>query len=170
MDLRAYGKVLIMYIILLLLQVMVINNITMGSWGITPMLYVLFVLALPFETSKWFLLVSAFVMGYSVDVFCDTPGLNSGALVAMAFARPWILNMISPRDGYESGTRPYLSVMGFEWYSIYSLPLVFIHSFVYFVFDEFGLGHFLRMAGQIIITTLVTEIFVIISQFIAFRK
>lgn len=170
MDLRAYGKVLIVYIVLLLLQVMVINNITMGSWGITPMLYVLFVLALPFETPRWFLLVSAFVMGYSVDVFCDTPGLNSGSLVAMAFARPWILEMISPRDGYESGMRPYLTVMGFEWFSMYSLPLVFIHSLAYFLFDEFGFSHFFRMMGQTLVTTLVTEIFVIISQFIAFRK
>lgn len=170
MDIRAYSKILLTYLILLLLQVMVVNNIIMGSWGITPLLYVLYVLVLPFEIPRWVLLVSSFVMGYSVDVFCDTPGLNSGALVAMAFARPWILGLISPRDGYESGTHPYLMEMGRNWFLSYSLPLVFIHHLVYFVLDEFGLGHFLRTMGQTVITTIVTEFFVIISQFIAFRK
>lgn len=170
MDLRAYGKVLLIYIVLLLLQVMVLNNIQMGSWGITPLLYVMFVLVLPFETPKWFLLVSAFVMGYSVDVFCDTPGLNAGASVLMAFARPWILNMISPRDGYESGTRPYLMVMGQGWFFIYSMALVFIHHVLYFALDEFGFSHILRMLGRIVVTTIVTEALVVISQYIAFRK
>lgn len=149
---------------------MVINNIIIGSWGITPMLYVLFILALPLEVPRWVMLLMAFMLGYTIDVFCDTPGLNSGATVAMAFARPWILNMISPRDGYESGTRPYLMVMGLNWFLIYSVALVFIHHFVFFVFDEFGLQHFLRMLGQIFVTTICTEILVVISQYIAFRK
>ncbi|MCQ2250633.1 MAG: rod shape-determining protein MreD [Bacteroidales bacterium] len=170
MDLRAYGKVVVMYIVLVLLQVMVINNIIIGTWGITPMLYVLFVLALPLEMPGWVLLLSSFLMGYTIDVFVDTPGLNSGASVAMAFARPWILNMISPRDGYESGKRPYLMDMGAIWFLIYSAALVLIHHVVYFIFDEFGLAHFFSMMGKILVTAICTEILVVISQYIAFRK
>ncbi len=170
MDLRAYGKVVVLYLVVVLLQVMVINNIVIGTWGITPMLYVLFVLALPLEMPGWVLLLSSFLMGYTIDVFVDTPGLNSGASVAMAFARPWVLNMISPRDGYESGKRPYLMDMGINWYFIYSAVLVLIHHFVYFVFDEFGFSHLLAMLGKIVLTAFCTEILVIISQYIAFRK
>ena len=62
MDLKAYGKILSMFLILLLIQVMVINNINIGVWGVTPMFYTLFVLALPFETPRWVLLVFGFVM------------------------------------------------------------------------------------------------------------
>ncbi|MCQ2252563.1 MAG: hypothetical protein MJZ61_03835 [Bacteroidales bacterium] len=170
MDIRAYGKVLIIYLVLVLFQVMVFNNINIGTWGITPLFYVLFVLVLPFETPSWALLLMSFVMGYTIDVFCDTPGLNAGASVAMAYARTHVLNIIQPRDGYESGLRPYLMDMGIEWFFRYSISLVLIHHLVYFVFDEFGFSHFFKTMGQIIITTAVTEAFIIISQYITFRK
>lgn len=170
MDLRAYGNLLLLYLAIVLLQVMVINNIIVGAWGITPMLYVLFVLSLPLEMPKWVTLLAAFVMGYTIDVFCDTPGLNSGATVAMAFARPWILHLISPRDGYESGKRPYLMDLGLSWYLIYSASLIFIHHLAYFLFDEFGFSHLLSMIGKIFVTAACTETLVVISQYIAFRK
>jgi rod shape-determining protein MreD len=170
MDLKAYGKILSMFLILLLIQVMVINNINIGAWGVTPMFYTLFVLALPFETPRWVLLVFGFVMGFAVDVFCDTPGLNAGATTMMAFARPWVLGVLAPRDGYEHGTRPYLMHMGFIWYLYYSAALVMIHSTAYYILDVFGFAHFLKTLGQIILTTIFTEIFIIFSQYIAFRK
>ncbi|MCR5455651.1 MAG: rod shape-determining protein MreD [Bacteroidales bacterium] len=170
MDLRRYGRIFLMFLILVLLQVMIINNINIGTWGITPMFYTLFILALPFETPRWALLVMSFILGFTIDVFCDTPGLNAGASTAMAFARPWILGILSPRDGYENGTSPYLMYMGFAWYIYYSSILVLIHHTVYFVFDVFGFEHFLKTIGQIILTTLLTEVLVIISQYISFRK
>lgn len=159
-----------MFLILVLLQVMVINNINLGTWGITPMFYTLFILALPFETPRWALLIMSFIMGFVIDVFCDTPGLNAGASTAMAFARPWVLGMLAPRDGYENSTNPYLMVMGFVWYIYYSSLLVLIHHTVYFVFDVFGFEHFFKTLAQIILTTLLTEMLIIFSQYIAFRK
>lgn len=170
MDIRAYGKIMIMFLILLLMQVMIINNISLGVWGITPMFYTLFVLALPFETPRWALLLLCFAMGFANDVFCDTPGLNAGATTLMAFARPWVLGMLAPRDGYENGTRPYLMQMGFEWYIYYSSLLVLIHHVAFFMLDTFGFDHFLKTLGQIVLTTLITELFVVFSQYIAFRK
>ncbi len=170
MDLKEYGKIFILFVVVVLLQVMVINNINIGVWGITPLFYTLFVLSLPFETPKWALLVMSFFIGFVVDIFCDTPGLNSGATVAMAFARPWVLGLISPRDGYENGTRPYLMHMGFVWYIYYSSLLVLIHHTVYFILDVFSFAHFFKTISQIILTTLLTEILVVFSQYIAFRK
>ena len=170
MNVSLYGRVLLMFITLILLQILIFNNINIGVLGITPLFYVLFILMLPFETPGWLLLLLSFLMGTTIDVFRDTPGLNSAATVFMGFARPWILNMIAPRDGYENGMRPYLMDMGMSWFLYYSVSLVFIHHFVYFVLDEFGLSHFMRNFGQIVLTTLSTEFFVVISQYIAFRK
>ena len=170
MDIRSYGKIMLMFLIVVLLQVMLINNIIIGVWGITPLFYTLFVLALPFETPKWVQLVLGFAIGFVIDIFCDTPGLNAGATTMMAFARPWVLGMLAPRDGYENGTRPYLMHMGFTWYIYYSSLLVLIHHATYFMFDAFGFGHFLKTISQIIMTAILTEVLVIFSQYIAFRK
>ncbi len=159
-----------MFVIVVLLQVMIVNNINAGVWGITPMLYTLFILALPFETPKWVLLVLGFFVGFVVDIFCDTPGLNAGASTVMAFARPWVLGMLAPRDGYENGTRPYLMQMGFLWYIYYSGLLVLIHHAAYFMLDAFGFDHFFKTLSQIVLTALFTEVLLVFSQYIAFRK
>ena len=60
--------------------------------------------------------------------------------------------------------------MGFEGYIYYSSLLVLIHHVAFFMLDTFGFDHFLKTLGQIVLTTLVTELFVVFSQYIAFRK
>lgn len=159
-----------MFVIVVLFQVMVINNMNIGTWGITPMFYTLFILALPFEMPRWVTLLMSFVIGFVIDIFCDTPGLNAGASTVMGFARPWVLGLIAPRDGYENGTHPYLMDMGFVWYLYYSGALVLIHHTAYFILDVFGFEHFLKTIAQIILTTIITEVLVVFAQYIAFRK
>ena len=136
MDLRGYLKLLGMYVLLVVVQVLVFNNIKISSYGITPMFYVLFVLSVPFEVPNWLQLFFAFVLGYSVDMFADTPGLNTAASVFMAFMRPVMLNLLAPRDGYESGLFPYATYMGMSWFVRYCVPLVFAHHLSYFLIDS----------------------------------
>ena len=170
MDIRAYSKILLTYIVLVLMQIMIFNNINIGSLGITPFFYVLFVLAVPYEVPAWLQLLFAFLTGWSVDVFCDTPGLHSAATVIMAYMRTKVLEFISPRDGYENGTHPYLMEMGWNWFLSYSIPLVLVHHILYFMLDVFGFENFFRTFLKIILTSLCTELFIIFSQYIAYRK
>ena len=79
------------FIGLLFLQVLVIDNIRLGYY-IHPHIYVLFVLLLPFNIPNWQLLISGFLMGFAVDLFNGTPGLNAAATVCMAFIRPMVIN------------------------------------------------------------------------------
>ncbi|NJK85385.1 MAG: hypothetical protein HC906_04860 [Bacteroidales bacterium] len=60
-------RILFRFIILVLLQVFVFNNIHLSGF-IVPYIYILFILLLPFETPGWLLLVSAFLLGFSIDV------------------------------------------------------------------------------------------------------
>ena len=170
MDIRAYSKILLTYIVLVLMQIMIFNNINIGSLGITPFFYVLFGLAVPYEVPAWLQLLFAFLTGWSVDVFCDTPGLHSAATVFMAYMRTKVLEFISPRDGYENGTHPYLMEMGWNWFLSYSIPLVLVHHILYFMLDVFGFENFFRTFLKIILTSLCTELFIIFSQYIAYRK
>ena len=170
MDIRAYSRIFLSYLFLVLIQVMVFNNINIGTLGITPLFYILFVLMMPFEVPIWLQLVLAFVLGWTVDVFCDTPGLHSAATVLMSYARIKVLDMIAPRDGYESGAHPYLMEMGFSWFLRYSIPLIFIHHTAYFMLDAFGFDNFFRTILKIIFTGFCTELFIIFSQYIAYRK
>ena len=56
------------FIVLVLFQVLVLNNIQFSGY-VNPFMYVLFILLLPFETPRWLLLLSGFLLGLSVDIF-----------------------------------------------------------------------------------------------------
>ena len=61
------------FILLILVQVMIVNNIDLGS-NVYPMIYVLFLLLLPIETPPWLAMIIAFVYGAGVDAFHQHDG------------------------------------------------------------------------------------------------
>jgi rod shape-determining protein MreD len=74
------------FIVLLLLQVLIVKNINLGRYFIFfP--YVLFILLLPFHTSKPIAMLIAFIYGLCVDLFYDTQGMHASACVFLAFCR-----------------------------------------------------------------------------------
>ncbi len=157
------------FVFLVLLQVMVLNNIQFSGY-INPYMYVLFILLLPFETPKWLVLVLSFILGLSVDMFCDTLGIHASASVFMAFLRPFVLRAISPRDGFETGTYPRVSFYGVVWFLKYSLLLVFSHHLFLFVIEVFKFDNLHLILWRTALSTIFTVFLIIISQFVMFRK
>jgi len=158
------------FIVLLFLQVLFLNNIIVTSLNITPFLYVLFILMLPYETKPWISLMLSFLLGLSVDIFSDTGGIHAAAGVLTAFVRPVILEALVNREGYESGTEPRVSSLGFVWILKYTLILVFIHHLAFFTIDAFSFQHF----GFVLLRALLTVIFstglIILTHLIFFRN
>ena len=101
-SLIRYGLI---FILLILLQVLVMNNIQFSGY-VNPYIYVMIILLLPVEISAWLLLLISFITGFTIDIFSGTPGMHASATVLAGFARPFVLRIISPRDGYESGVAP----------------------------------------------------------------
>ena len=58
---KLFPRYLVSFILLVFLQVFILNNIQFSGY-INPYIYVLFILALPFETPKWLLLITAFTL------------------------------------------------------------------------------------------------------------
>jgi hypothetical protein len=126
-------------------------------------------LALPFETPKWLLLLAAFALGITIDLFSSTLGMHSSATVVMAFFRPYVLKIISPRDGYESETLPQLRYYGASWFFKYAVILILIHHFFLFYIEVFRLSSFFTTFARVILSSIFTIILVWISQYF-YRK
>jgi rod shape-determining protein MreD len=163
------GRNIIRFVILVLVQVLILNNIQVSGY-ILPYFYVLFILLLPFETPKWLLLIAAFALGLSVDLFSHTPGMHASASVFMAFLRPYVLEMSSPRDGYEPGSFPRLYYYGFQWFLRYTLILVFAHHFVLFYVEVFRFAEFFNTLARVLLSTLFSTILIMLSQYFIYRK
>jgi len=148
---------------------LVLNNMQFSGL-INPYLYVLFILLLPFEIPDWMLLLIGFVTGLTIDVFTNTLGLHTSATVFMAFLRPFILNIISPRDGYDTGTSPRLDTFGFNWFIQYSVILIFAHHFILFYLEVFKFSDFFITFFRVILSSIFTILLVLLSQIFMFKK
>ena len=116
------------------------------------------------------LIISAFLVGISVDYFSDTMGMHAAATVCMAYFRPRVLRLIAPRDTYEAGTYPQMNYFGFAWFVQYCLILCFIHHFVLFFAEVFTFSGFFSTMFRIICSTLFTSILIVASQVMTSNK
>jgi len=156
-------KNILRFIVLILLQVLVFNRIEISEY-LNPMVIVFFLIALPFNTPKWLLLVSAFALGITVDVFMNTPGILSFTAVLVAYLRPLILQFIQPRDGYSIGDLPRAVDLGWSWMIQYSFFITIIFHLVYFIILAYSQDNFLVILWKTIISSIFTLFFVFVLQ------
>lgn len=156
----------IRFIVLILLQALIIDNIELGSLSsyINPFLYIMFILLLPFETPKWALLIFGMVAGITMDIFCNTQGMHASACVALAYARPYILTMIEPREGYEFGSEPTMRSMGFSWFVVYASSLILIHHLWLFTVEVFRFSQFHTTLFKAILSASFSLILITLAQ------
>lgn len=146
------------FIGLFLIQVFIIDNIRLGHF-IHPCVYVLFVMLLPFDTPRWSLIINGFLIGFAVDIFNGTPGINAAATVLMAYVRPNIISLTTRKSDIEGKTSPSVSEMGLQWFYLYMVLLLIIHNLTLFMLEAFSF----HLIGLVLLDTLLS---VIISSFV----
>jgi len=159
---------IIRFFVLIFLQVLILDNINFGG-HINPYLYIYFILLLPFEVPGWLLLISSFILGFSIDIFSGTLGMHTASSVLMAFARPVIIKSIGSSKEFESGMQPSIHDLGFRWFFTYSLILIFIHHLALFYIEVFRFSGFFNTFQRVIYSTIFTAILVIITQYLFYK-
>ena len=147
------------FIFLFLLQVFILDNIQFMGY-INPMIYVLFILSLPVRFPKWALLILAFIMGLIIDVFSNTAGMHSFALVFAAFLRTPVINIFTSIDEGSNPT-PSFHTFGVSAYVKYVVILVLIHHFILFFIESFSFLHLTLLIPKIIISSTVTILLIL---------
>lgn len=160
---------IIRFILLVILQVTILNNIDLGGI-VSPYLYILFIILLPFETPKWLLLISAFFLGISIDVFSDTIGLHAFASVFIAFIRPFVLNSFAPHEGYSVGSTPLINNYGFVWFLRYSALLTIIHHIIFIFIEAFSFEFFFSSLWKASLSTIFTLVLIVISRLLTIKR
>lgn len=156
---------LLRFAFLLLIQIVVFNNVGIYNM-VNPYLYVLFILLLPLDTPLYLLLSLSFAMGLSIDTFSNTGGMHAAASTLIAFMRPLILLIITPRGGYEHQSVPNLKNMGLQWFLAYSITMVTIHHLVLFQIEVFRINEFLITLTRSILSSIFTLLLILLSQYL----
>jgi hypothetical protein len=152
-------------VLLILLQVLIVQNINLGSY-IIMLPYVLIIIMLPFETPRMLLLGLSFLTGVIIDFFYDSSGLHASACTLMGFARYYVLKFISPREGYDAGVKPTVGDMGMAWYLSYAGTLVLLHHFFFFYLEAFRFSEFFRTLGRVVLSSVFTFTLIYLIQFL----
>lgn len=164
-------KNIIRFLIFILVQVYVLDNIPPLHRFIIPVVYFLFILWLPFSIPRFWLLVTGFLTGISLDYFTMTPGLHAAACVLLAYVRPFVINILTPKDTSEFNYRePSPQSMGWTPYLVYILILTFLHH-LYLVFLEWlQFGTFLDFIIKVLATTGISMLLIILTELLFPRK
>jgi rod shape-determining protein MreD len=155
----------LIFIVLILLQILLFNNIQFSGY-VNPYVYVMFLLLLPVEIPAWLLLLISFGTGIIIDIFSGTPGMHTSATLLAGFVRPYILRLISPRDGYEPGVNPSMLVYGFRWFLLYAGMIVLIHHTTLFYLEVFRFTDFIRTMLRVLLSSIFTISFILLLEFI----
>ena len=159
------------FILFIGLQVYVLDNIPPLHRFIIPVIYYMFILWLPFSVSRFWLLIIGFLTGLSLDYFTNSPGLHAAACVLIAYFRPFLVNILTPKDLSEFNYRePSARAMGWAPYSVYVLVLTLLHH-GYLVFLEWlQFGTLLDFLIKVVATTGISMLLILTAEVLFPRK
>ena len=157
----------VMFIVLVLIQVLVLNQVQVGGY-ISPFVYILFVLLMPLSTPRYLLMILGFLIGLSVDVFSNSLGIHAASTLFIAFIRPFVIRSISNREE-DRNEYPGLQQNKFWWFISYTAIMVFIHHFILFYLEYFTFSHFFTTFLRILLSSLFSIFVIVLSQFLIFR-
>lgn len=94
-------KQIIRFILFVLVQALVLNHMPALHRFVTPYLYFLFLIWLPFNVSRPWMLILGFITGFALDLFTKTPGLHASACLWLAYLRTPLLKLLLPGETKE---------------------------------------------------------------------
>lgn len=161
------------FFLLIFVQVLVLDQLEISgpvNGYFNAYLYILFLLMLPVNINRLLLLLLCFITGLSVDMFTGTAGMHASACLILGFIRPGFLNLIAPREGYESTLRLTMQGMGGSTFLVYAGVLTFIHHFSLFLLEAFNFLNFFDLLLRVITCSMFTMLLIVMSQVLSQRS
>jgi hypothetical protein len=156
---------IISFFLYLFFQVLILKNIALFHTAFC-FLYIAYLLLLPVETNPLALMGIGFLMGFMVDIFYDSLGMHAMSSVFIMYIRNYWLAGLTPQGGYDIGTLPNIAANGIQWFTIYAIPLVFLHHALLFYVEAGGFGLFWFTLVKVLASTFFTLVVIFIVQFL----
>lgn len=164
---RSLIKYLLMFVVLVAVQVLVLNQIQFSGF-INPYIYVLFIMLLPLNAPRYAVLLLSFLIGLAVDIFSNSLGIHTFAAVFVAYARPLVIRIITNREE-ELSDYPGLAQTGILWFLSYTAIMVVLHHTVLFYIEVFTFNNFFNTLYRVFLSSVFSIFVIVLSQFIIFR-
>lgn len=151
------------FVLLVFLQALVFNHIHLFGYA-TPMPYIYFLLILPASTPRWCYPMSGFLLGLSVDLFINTPGMTAASLCACAMLVPLFRGFFTPADEEDEDFRPSAKTMKWPGFITYSALLTILHCFLFHAIESFTVSEWSTTLLSAGCSFLITMVFIAVFE------
>lgn len=164
-------KNIVRFCLFILVQVFILNEIPPLHHLITPYIYFLFILWLPFKMGRRSVMILAFVLGFALDSFTKTYGLHTAPCVLIAYLRPFLVNLLISQEGAESNyNEPSIKSMGFTPYFTYVAILTVLHHSLLFFLEALQTGGYFYFILKTLFSSGISLLLILIIELIFVRK
>jgi hypothetical protein len=165
-------KNIVRFAFFILVQVFVLFKVGPLHQMVTPYIYFLYILWLPFRISRAWLMTIAFVLGFTLDAFRHSYGFHAAACVLIAYIRPILVNLLIPQEGADTNYEEpsFKSMGGIIPYLVYSGLLTVIHHGWLFFLEAWQFGNIWYFLVKTLLSTAVSMLLIIISEMLFVRK
>lgn len=164
---KTYFLNIIRFIILILLQVLIFNQIKLFDF-VTPYIYPLLILLLPFNINSIQKLFLAFGLGLCMDFFQDSGGIHAAATLVITYLRPVFLRY-SFGLSYDYQTLKFYNTP-FRERLVYICLMLVVHHFVLFALEIFSFSHALYFIEKTLYSSIFSIFLVLIILNLISRK
>lgn len=143
----------LLFAVLILLQVLVFNQISVFGLA-TPFLYIYFLLKLPIGRNVFYVIIMGFLMGFIIDIFLNTPGINAAAITIIAALRRPLLRLFFTKEESEDYV-PSIYITPIPFIKL-AIAMVVVHQTALYSLESLSLFNpqilFLRLGASIVLT------------------
>ena len=164
-------KNIIRFVFFILFQVYVLDKVLLHQM-VTPYVYFMFILWLPFNMNRTLLMFISFILGFTLDSFHHQPGFHSAACVLIAYIRPFLINILIPQEGSETNydEPSFKSMGGILPYLIYAGVLSFFHNAWLFLLEAWQFGDVWYFFVKTFLSTAISILLVLVTELVFTRK
>jgi rod shape-determining protein MreD len=164
-------KNILRFVLLILVQAFVLDKIHVHQM-VTPYLYLLFILWMPFKLNRTMQMVLAFILGFTLDSFRHQPGFHTAACVLIAYIRPFLINVLIPQEGAEANYEEpsARSMGGLMPYLVYAGILTLLHHAWLFFLEAMQFGNIWYFIMKTLLSTVISLVLILIAELLFSRK
>lgn len=164
-------KNIIRFGLFILVQVFVLDRIHLHQM-LTPYIYFLFIIWLPFRMGRTQQMLIALVLGFTMDSFRHHPGFHTAACIMIAYIRPFLINLLIPQEGADNNYEEpsFKSMGGILPYMFFIGVLTFIHHGWLFLLEAWQFGNIWYFLVKTFLSTVVSLLLIIITELLFVRQ
>jgi hypothetical protein len=164
-------KNIIRFALFILVQFFVLDQVHLHRL-VTPYIYFLFVIWMPFSANRSVQMIIAFLLGFTLDSFRHQPGFHASACVLIAYLRPFLVRLLIPQEGadrnYDEPSPK--SFGGIFPYFIFITILTVTHHTWLFLLEAWQFGSLWYFLIKMLFSSAISLLLIVITELLFVRK